>query len=388
MSKTYCIFSSNYLPNIGGIERYTQNLAYSLANEGDKVIIVTSNVFHLPEKEALRENVEIVRLPCYNALHGRWPVSRKSREYRRLFDGLLASYVDYVIINTRFYVHSLEGLRYAEAKGIRPLIIDHGSAHLTLGNKYLDIFVAWGEHIMTSLAKRHDADYYAVSKAGSIWLGHFGIESMGELNNSIDAKAFRSSSSSRDFRYELNIRCTDFVVVFVGRLIPEKGIESLLDAAKILSEYEEIVFVVAGDGPLKNLVDEVGLRNLRFLHRLNSPDVAALLLASDAFCLPSRSEGFSTSLLECASCEATPIVTKVGGVDELMPSEDYGCFLREVSSAEIVENILKLYNSRDLNRRLAANLRSRVEEHFSWKVTAEKVRCACKHANECGASNE
>ena len=87
--------------------------------------------------------------------------------------------IDYVAINTRFYRHTLEGIALAEAKGIRPIIVDHGSAHLTMGSKLVDPFVATVEHAVTELVKRHSADYYAVSFAGTEWLRHFGIEAAG-----------------------------------------------------------------------------------------------------------------------------------------------------------------------------------------------------------------
>ena len=75
--------------------------------------------------------------------------------------------IDYVAINTRFYRHTLEGIALAEAKGIRPIIVDHGSAHLTMGSKLVDPFVAIVEHAVTELVKRHSADYYAVFPRGN-----------------------------------------------------------------------------------------------------------------------------------------------------------------------------------------------------------------------------
>ena len=60
------LFSANYLPNIGGVEKYTQNLSLELASRGHKITIVTSNVFNLTEYEILEKNIEIYRLPCIN----------------------------------------------------------------------------------------------------------------------------------------------------------------------------------------------------------------------------------------------------------------------------------------------------------------------------------
>ena len=170
MNETFCIFSAHYLPHVGGVEKYTQNLARELARRGDRVIIVTSNVYDLPERETLGERIEIARLPCYKLLGDRYPVTRHNKAYNRIMRYLHEQDIDYVTINTRFYRHTLEGIALAEAKGIRPVIVDHGSAHLTMGSKVVDPFVAAVEHAVTELVKRHPADYYAVSLAGKEWL--------------------------------------------------------------------------------------------------------------------------------------------------------------------------------------------------------------------------
>lgn len=381
MEKTYAIFSANYLPNVGGVERYTHNLAISLADLGNRVTIVTSNVFGLPVREGLRESIEIVRLPCLNLLQGRLPLPKKNRAYRTEVRLLAETPFDYVVVNTRFYPHTLQGIRIAEHRGIRPIIIDHGSAHLTLGNGFVDAFVSGYEHAITSLVKRHPADYYAVSQAGSSWLGHFGINSSGVLSNSIDAHEFRNSTSGRDYRKELGLPNDAFIVSYTGRFIPEKGIRPLIESAQILSSEPQIHYLLAGDGPLLEYINSQKLPNVHVLGKLASPDIAALLLASDAFCLPTRSEGFSTSLLESAACGTTPIITNVGGVQELMPDEDYGCLLRQADAEEIAEAILGLLRNPARNAHIGKNILSRVEQEFSWEKTAERVQLACERAN-------
>lgn len=117
MNETFCIFSAHYLPHVGGVEKYTQNLARELARRGDRVIIVTSNVYDLPERETLGERIEIARLPCYKLLGDRYPVTRHNKAYNRIMRYLHEQDIDYVTINTRFYRHTLEGIALAEAKG-------------------------------------------------------------------------------------------------------------------------------------------------------------------------------------------------------------------------------------------------------------------------------
>lgn len=382
MNKTYCIFSANYFPYIGGVEKYTENLALALAAGGDKVVIVTSNVFNLPFIEELSAGVEIVRLPCIPLMNGRLPLPRKNAQYRELFKYVFDLPIDYVVINTRFYFHSFEGVRLAKGKGIRPLVIDHGSAHLTLGNKYADKVVALYEHVITRFLKKNDIAFYAVSEMSCRWLDHFGISSQGVLNNSIDAKGFREASSGRDFRSEYGIPKDSFVVSFTGRLVPEKGVLALTQAAEDLSGSKDIFFLVAGDGPLREAIASKRVENLILLGRLNSPDVAALLLDSDVFCLPTRSEGFSTSLLECAACGTTPIITHVGGVDELLGEEDLGCLIDEADHEAIKSAISFLNQDRNRCMIMGKELKKRVEREFSWFKTADKVRRACSLAND------
>lgn len=381
MSKMYCIFSANYLPNIGGVEQYTQNLATALSDRGDKAVIVTSNVFNLPDREELGVNVEIVRLPCFALISGRLPVPRKNGTYRKLMAYLFDLPIDYIVVNTRFYFHSFEGVGLARKKAIVPVVIDHGSAHLTLGNEVIDKAVSLYEHVITHFLKKNRIAFYAVSEASCQWLSHFGIRSQGVLNNSIDAEGFRGVSSGRDFRREQGIDKDSFVVCFTGRLIPEKGVIALSEAAEMLSDCDDVFFLLAGDGPLRGYVESKNLKNLRLLGRLDSADIAALLMSSDAFCLPTRSEGFSTSLLECAACSTTPVVTHVGGVDELLPDRDYGYLLDDANADDITKAILHLKANRELCSSMGRKLQDRVDKEFSWAKTAEKVARACFAAN-------
>ena len=383
--ETYAIFSANYPPNVGGVEKYTQNLARTLASQGDRAIVVTNNVFGLEELEQECERVDIVRLPCRNMLKGRYPLPRKNQVHERLTAWLIEQPVDYVVVNTRFYFHSLLGIRFAESKGVKPLIIDHGSAHLTLGCPLIDVFMAAYEHAFTGLVKRHKADYYAVSQAGTRWLAHFGIKAKGALCNSIDAEEFAGSTSGRTFREELGLRQDDLLVSFTGRFIPEKGIGALMDAAELLSQHDDIHFVLAGEGPLELQMAERALPNVHIVGRLKPPDVAALMATSDAFCLPTRSEGVSTSLLEAAACGTASIVTKVGGVEELMPDDEYGIVLQEATGRYVAEAVLRLREDRTLAAKMGSRLNQRVKAEFSWAQTTNRVREACKRANNSSA---
>lgn len=93
---------------------------------------------------------------------------------------------DLVIVNTRFYRHSLVAMKFAQKNHIQCITIEHGTSHLSVNNKVLDFFGSIYEHGLTMLDKRHCDRYYGVSLACNEWLKHFHIEASGVLYNSID----------------------------------------------------------------------------------------------------------------------------------------------------------------------------------------------------------
>ena len=381
MRKTIFIYSANFLPNIGGVEKYTHFLANQLQSMGYNAVIVTNNVFSLESIEETATGVKIYRLPCYPLIGGRFPLPKKDTKFRRLLNEIMRSSTNFVVINTRFYPHTFLGVRHAEAAGIRPVVIDHGSAYLTFGNPAIDVAVKAYEHAITAKLKRHDVDFYGVSEASVEWLKTFGIEGLGVINNSIDADEYLSRASERNFKSEMkNKDC--FLVSFTGRLIPEKGVRNLLEAAHLLSNDPQIQIALAGDGPLKQELTDRNPGNMHLLGRLDANDIAALLKQSDCFCLPTRSEGFSTSLLESAACYTTPVITNVGGVPEMIPSPDYGVILKSQDPHEIADAIRQLKADPAHNATLASNIGKRVRERFSWSATAKQIITACERANQ------
>lgn len=375
-----CIFSALYKPSMGGVELYTEHLASELVQKGYGVIVVTSNTHDL-ESKSMEGNVEILRLPCHALMGGRLPLPKKNALYKQLVRNLKERKIDHFLINSRFYPHSHEGVLIAEEMGIKPILLDHGSAYLTLGNPLADAVLRSYEHFMTDRIKRHDIDYYGVSEASVIWLKHFGIKAKGTLNNAIDAKSFLSHASKRNIKEELSMNKNAFVVAFTGRLVPEKGIDALIAAAERLRDHQEIQFVLAGDGPKRTEIERIG-GNVHLLGKIPPEDIAALLLQADAFCLPTRSEGFSTSLLEAAICGCAPIITDVGGVSEMIPDESYGVILDDKDPTTIADHILYLCDHPDKCKEIAQNLRSRTAETFTWSRTANRLLEACAAAQD------
>ena len=341
---SYCLFSALYAPHVGGVESYTAGLAKELARRGRRVTVVTCRLFPAhPERETQQDDVEVLRLPCRPLLGGRLPLLRRTAATRRAMDELAASAPDRVVVNTRFYGLSLAGARFALRTGTPAFVVEHGSAHLSLGNPLADKVVEAYEHWATGRVKACGHPFCGVSASSLSWLSHFGIEGRGVVPNAIDLEAFAENASARDFRAELGVPEGAFLVAFVGRLVPEKGVDALLQAAQEL------------------------------VRRLNAPDVAALLRDADVLCLPSRSEGFATTLLEAAAVGTPPVVTHVGGVEELGIADRRGIVLQDADPTTLAAALQEAHARRGECPAWGTRLHELAAQTASWTSSADAL---------------
>lgn len=428
MLERISIWSALYLPHTGGVENFTHNVAAVLVMRGVSVQVVTSQLGGLPEHEVEPNGVEVWRLPARALMGGRLPVPQKNSQYKRLMAEIEGFSPEAVLVNTRFYPHSVEGLRFAQRAGAKAAVLDHGSAHLVLGNAAADAVLAAYEHAITNRAKSLHPKFFGISQKSSKWLRHFGISPTGIIQNAIDAPAFRAKASARDFRTELGIAPDDLLVVFCGRLVPEKGPDKLLDALALLegedaasdggaahgksaavggrgalfdvahdngrlvaaddsrdADIAGVKCVFAGDGPLREQLEEraarlalrVGVRQAYFPGNLSPADLSALLQQANVFCLPTRSEGFCTSLLEASACGLPAIITDVGGARELVPSNDFG-FIASSDQPSCIALVLREACELGFDALVdkGEQARKRVEAVSSWEQTADAVIAA------------
>lgn len=377
MSKNiYCIFSAHYFPHLGGVERYTYNLAKTLISKGNKVVIITSRVGDIPEKEIM-DGILVYRLPCIELLDGRYPVLKFwNPSYKRIMNKLKNRNISLFVINTRFYLHSLFAARFAKKHNIKSIIIDHGTSHLSVHSRFWDCVGAWWEHIITFLDKIYCKDYYAVSLASCEWLKHFHIKPKGALYNALDMDEINSLIISRDknFRKKYNIPENARVIAFTGRLLEEKGVKQLVSAVeRICKNRKDIYLILAGDGDLDQYVEQHKSENIIPVGRLDYQDIISMLCESDIFCLPSFSEGFSTSILEAAACKCYIITTERGGSKELVISKDYGTII-PTNDVELVYNAInEVLDNEALIYSACEKAYNKLNKDFIWDVTTDKI---------------
>lgn len=375
MKKSYCIFSAQYLPHMGGVERYTYNLAKELVEKGHKVTVVTSNVEHAAECENM-EGIMVYRVPCLNLMNGRYPVLKPDRRFWKIHRIISKKEYDMVIINTRFYVHSLYAILFGRMKHTRSIFIEHGTGHMTLHNPVLDLMEKIVEHVITAIEKLLCKEFYGVSEACLEWLQHFHIKGSGTLYNAIDLD--RVEEQIKDpvcsFRERFHIPEDAVVVSFTGRLLKEKGILTLIRAVKNLNKKgKSLYLLIAGDGDEEKKVLKEKSNMIIPLGRISAEEVIALLNETDIFCLPSDSEGMSTSVLEAVACRDFVITTKRGGAREIILDDTYGMII-ENNDLDTVERALEKAVLDPELRKTAVELAYKcLKKNFTWDIVADKV---------------
>jgi glycosyltransferase involved in cell wall biosynthesis len=156
--------------------------------------------------------------------------------------------------------------------------------------------------------------------------------------------------------------------VTVARLSPEKDVQNLLRAARLIADaHPDFRLEIAGDGPcreeLLRLAGELRLgEHVRFLGEVS--EVPALLARASVFVLPSQSEGISLTILEAMASGLPVVATRVGGNPEVIDDGRTGVLVPPRNPAALAHAIGRMIASPDEAQRFARAGRHRAEAHF------------------------
>jgi len=166
-----------------------------------------------------------------------------------------------------------------------------------------------------------------------------------------------------EVRAELDVPDGDLVAITVANLRPEKGYDTLLDAARhVVDRGLPVRFVSVGwgseDGELEARRRALGLGD-RFTFLGLRPDVLRLLVAADLFVLPSRQEGLPVVLMEATSVGLPIVATAVGGVPQVLTDGVDGLVVPPDSPDALADGIARLAADPELRRRLGRGAKAR-----------------------------
>ncbi len=167
-------------------------------------------------------------------------------------------------------------------------------------------------------------------------------------------------------------------IIFLGRLIKQKGIEILIDSfSSVIREVPEAELEIIGYGPEKDALvkkikefrmeDSVSLRDRVSYDELPERYGSARVLA-----LPSLiPEGLGMTAVEAGACGVPTVTFGLGGTSELVVHGETGLVVDQ-SRESLADGLISILTDNDLADRLGENARRKVAEQYSWDVISEK----------------
>lgn len=363
------MISERWFPSVGGGEFHILHLVRGLVSEGIEVDLVSRDLQGgvRPEGCDGMDGFRVVRLPPRSSFEN--PLGRS------LYAPLLVNGIKELGPHDLIHVHCPLGsfpAAYLRRKLRIPLVRTlHGvyagkwSAMLGYGPRAL-LFTAL-EALSLSLA--YDAVIAVDKKSLESGLG-VGHSVARWIPNGVDWSRFDA----------VEIGSPEvFTFLFVGRLVPQKGLVYLLEASSILEDSgEEFQLLLVGEGPdrgkLERRARAMELHNLHFLGLVNDERLTGLYASSHAFVLPSLWEGLPLTLLEAWAARLPVVTTGVGGVQQVAQDGRNALLVEAGSAQALAQRMRELMKDDSLRRRLASSGRRLVEERFSWdRVTEETI---------------
>jgi glycosyltransferase involved in cell wall biosynthesis len=189
------------------------------------------------------------------------------------------------------------------------------------------------------------------------------------IPNAVDTELFKPSGQ-RD----------DNLVVWVGRFVPEKGVEYLLEAARIVvKKLPDLRFLLAGYGHSKASLMKLAQyyellgKSINFVGPLGRDEIAKILNKAAVFVFPSLKEGMPLALLEAMSCGKAVVGSDISGINDIITHMENGLLVPPRDPEAIANAILTLLADKKLRTRLGQNARQRMVNRYSWNLISDKI---------------
>ena len=173
-------------------------------------------------------------------------------------------------------------------------------------------------------------------------------------------------------------------ILSIGRLVEKKGHEySIRAVAMVAAEYKNISYLIAGDGPLRNdlenLVSKLGVKDhIKFLGALNHDEILGLYEQSHIFSLPSitannEKEGIPVVLMEAMACGLPVISTYHSGIPEIIIDGKSGLLVHERDVDVLTEKVKYLIEHPEAITEMGSYGRKFVEDNFNIRTLNQQL---------------
>lgn len=381
MSKKFLIFSTAYLPFIGGAETAIKEIT-------DRINDIQFDMITLRFDSNLKKfervgNVNIYRVgftknnPTMSDLV-KWPLClnkflfpfiafskacRLNKKYK--YDCIWAMMAAFAGFSALFFKVCHKNIPYL-------LTLQEGDPISEIKKKVRFIFPLFRK-IFTK------ADYI---QAISNYLANFAREMgfKGKLEvvpNGVTIKNYELEITNQEAKKQLNISEDEKIIITTSRLVKKNAVDDIIKSLVYLPA--NIKFLILGDGPnrkiLENLTKKLNLENrVIFNGQVSQSDLPQHLAAGDIFIRPSLSEGQGIAFLEAMAAGIPVIATPVGGIVDFLRDRETGLFCEVKNPKDIAEKAKELLSNKELAEKIKINAKKMVREKYNWDSLAEKMK--------------
>jgi glycosyltransferase involved in cell wall biosynthesis len=188
----------------------------------------------------------------------------------------------------------------------------------------------------------------------------------------VDARHYHPGKASGPWRERLSGgHPSEQLLLYVGRLAPEKGIERL---KAVLREVSGTRLAIVGDGPARPSLERAftGTPTV-FTGLLHGEDLAAAYASADAFLFPSTTETLGIAMLEALASGLPVVAARSGASGEVVTEGESGLFYEPSSPATLVAAVRRLCSDDDLREALARGARATAEKR-DWGASTRVLR--------------
>ena len=186
------------------------------------------------------------------------------------------------------------------------------------------------------------------------------------------------SGIERDYEFRRRYAMdNEKIILFVGRLVYEKGIQHLIAAMpKILNGYNDTKLIIAGKGgmmdELKAEANALGLGDkVYFTGYVSGKDVQKLYKCADIAVFPSTYEPFGIVALEAMLSERPVVVSDIGGLNEIVQHRENGMKCYAGNANSIADSILELLYNPELCANVTKKAKAKVRNEYNWNKIAQ-----------------
>ncbi len=361
------LFTDTYLPQVNGVSRTLARLVRHLADGGHEVALVSPRIEEAPaEHVVLHHRLRGVPVPVYPELLLTGPLGRRGR-------AALDDFAPDVVHCATESTVGRGGRRWALRRG-HPLVT---SFHTNFPEYAAGYGLGFAESFAWALLRRfHEPALRTLcpSRATLEELRARGFhERLGIWSRGVDSHLFDPARRSAELREEL-APGAEVVLLYVGRLAPEKRIETLFEAFVRLRGRTEssVALVLTGDGPLGDDLRRRAEPGVHFTGYLRGEALSAAYASADICAFPSDTETFGNVVTEAMASGLPVVGADRGGVRDTIRHGETGFLTRPRDPEALAEALLELVENPALRKEMGAAARADARTR-SWPAILEGV---------------